>query len=475
MGQVRTTAIGLIAGRHVLLRRSVLKEYWDRQSRSGEVDTAASSVCLFGLLLQFVLSGPLLVANGYAYTNVGGPPWQKIHPGTYFILIALAMTVLAHRQPIDRLIRLVAREPAFYLVLLINLLLSVWVVVRGGVDGLGTMIDSYWAPTATAVVLSNAPRWLCRRAVQGFLFLCTLNAVIGIGEGILHKRLFTFAPDWGVLHEPHFRASALVGHPLDNAQMMSIGIFILLGTNIRPRLKIPMIAVLFASLVAFGGRAALAYSILGFFAWGAVTAWQQTRSGKLSVLQILLFATGALTVPILLLGFLDLSIHTDIGQRLRDTPLDDASARARLFAWDVLGRLTPKDLWLGISLHQQAALKDTMSPGHLGVDIENPWILMLIYLGIVGFVIWLAALAAFAWRLMRRTSFALQLAVLSFFIVGSTSNSFGRRSLIFAPMVGAVLCAAMAAARPALRVRPRLRHHPAPGSAYAASQHGYAD
>jgi hypothetical protein len=446
-----------MVGRRLPLRRSQLEAQWDSRSRTGEVNVAASVVCLFGLLLQFVLSGPLLVTHGFAYTDVGGPPWQKIHPGSYFILVSLAMVIFGSRDPLDRLIRLVAHSRVFCLALFINILLSVWVVVRGGVGGLGTMIDTYWAPMTAAIVLSNAPRWLCRRAVAGFLFLCVLDAVIGIGEGILHQRLFTFAPDSSVVHETEFRASALVGHPLDNAQMISIGIFILLGTRVFTWLKVPLIAVLFASLVAFGARAALAFSILGFFAWGVSAAWRQMRSGTLGVLPILLIAIGLLTVPMMLLGLIDLSIHSAIGVRLQEASLDDASAQARLVAWDVIRKLTARDLWLGVSLQHEISIEHTLSPEQLGADIENPWILMLMYLGIVGFVIWFAALAMFALQLVKRAPFAIQLAVVSFFVVGSTANSFGRRSLVFGPMVAAVLCASMANARPILRLAPRRR------------------
>lgn len=464
-----------VAGPHFVGRRSQFAAHWDRQSRSGDVNVAASIVCLFGLFLQFVLSGPWLEAHGFAYSDIGGPAWQKVHPGTYFILISLVMVVFGSRDPVARLLRLIAGSPIFCLALFINLLLSIWVVVRGGVGGLGTMIDSYWAPMTAAIVLSNAPRWLCRRAVMAFIALCVVNALIGIGEGILHKRLLSFPPTWGVLHMNEFRASALVGHPLDNAQMMSVGIFILLGTRIAPWLKIPLTAILFASLVAFGGRAALAFSVLGFFAWGAVIAWRKLRSGTLTVLPILLIAMAVLIVPIVMLGLLDLSIHTSMGVRLREASLTDSSARARLAAWDILGKLTSRDLWLGVSLQHEIAIEHMLSPNKLGADVENPWILMLMYLGVVGFLIWFVVLALFAWELIKRVPFAIQLAVVSFFVVGSTSNSFGRRSLVFGPMVGAVLCASMANARPVLRLAARVRRRPDPARAVPLSGQGYAD
>ena len=71
-------------------------------------------------------------------------------------------------------------------------------------------------------------------------------------------------------------------------------------------------------------------------------------------------------------------------------------------------------------------------------DIENPWILMMMFLVAVVFPVWFLATLAFAYKLIRGKPLALQMAVVAYFIVASTSNSFGRKDSTYLLMVGAV-------------------------------------
>ncbi len=198
---------------------------WDRTSLVGDTAPAASLVCLFGLLLHFVLSYPLLDALGVLDSAQGGPPWQKIHPGSICIITSLLVLLSSRGDPISRFAEVSWKLPAFCITLAINLLLSVWVVYRSGIAGISVMVDTHWTPAIAAIVLSYAPRGMLRRGLYVFIGLTALNSGIGIYEGVFRVRVLSFDPTWSVLHEQYFRASALIGHPLTNGQLTSIAIF----------------------------------------------------------------------------------------------------------------------------------------------------------------------------------------------------------------------------------------------------------
>ncbi len=101
--------------------------------------------------------------------------------------------------------------------------------------------------------------------------------------------------------------------------------------------------------------------------------------------------------------------------------------------------MSPQEWWLGVSLNRESEIAYLLSHG-LGADIENPWILMFMFLGAIGFAVWLIGLAIFVARLVRGVPLAYVLAVVSYYVVGSTSNSFGRKDSIYCIMVGAVIC-----------------------------------
>ena len=134
------------------------------------------------------------------------------------------------------------------------------------------MLETHLLPPICAIVLSYAPLSYCRRATYFFIFFATINSSIGIVESIWKFRIFTFDPSWAVNQEPSFRASALIGHPLNNAMFTNIAIFVMLATPMPKLLRSGILAILLVSLVSFGGRIGLLYGVLGTLFYGSVTA-----------------------------------------------------------------------------------------------------------------------------------------------------------------------------------------------------------
>jgi hypothetical protein len=120
--------------------------------------------------------------------------------------------------------------------------------------------------------------------------------------------------------------------------------------------------------------------------------------------------------------------------------LTDDSAGVRLMAFDVFGQMTPADMIFGLDGDRIAAIGSHTGLANPMSDIENPWVLMFMFLGMIMFSVWLCGLAACIWRLMAGASPALKIAVVEYFVIASASNSFGRKDPVYFILAGIVVC-----------------------------------
>jgi hypothetical protein len=244
------------------------------------------------------------------------------------------------------------------------------------------------------------------------------------------------------LHQDYFRASAFLGHPLTNAAFTAVSIFIMLSLRAPLIFKTLAFVVMLASLVAFGGRSALAFSVMGLTGLGLYGVWRYFREQEITVMKIILVALAILVVPGICLGLLYAALHSGMGERLMAySNLQDDSAEVRLWSFRVFEFMTPTDILTGVDGDQVTALASDVGVNAPTTDIENPWILMFLALGGIVFPIWLAGLAVVIWRLGSGTSPAIKMAVIEYFLIASTSNSFGRKDLVFGVIGGIAVCA----------------------------------
>jgi len=189
-------------------------------------------ICLFGALLHLVLSDPLLDSIGFHYTSTEGRFYERLHPGTFFILLGLVALLWGRDDPIQEILDACLEFPAYCFLLALYVMLFLYITLRSGTQGMSFLVDTHMTAPICAIVLSHAPRAYCRAMLSLFLCLDAGNSEIGIAESIGRFRIFTFDPTWDVLHEDLFRASALAGHPLNNAMLTSIAIFIAMGIRL---------------------------------------------------------------------------------------------------------------------------------------------------------------------------------------------------------------------------------------------------
>ncbi len=416
----------------------------------GVSSPVAGALCLFGVFLHILLSDALLTAIGIHHSDDRGQVYERIHPGTVFIVLSFFVLLASGSGgSIRRLGAIAAQQTASVVLLFLVILVTCYTTARGGPSGMTFMLDTHMTPPLCAIVLCYTPLSYCRRALYGFLLLAAINSAVGIAEGIGKFRIFTFDPDWGVLHELQFRASAFLGHPLNNAMFTSFAVFIALALRIPVALKAALAALLLASLVAFGGRGGLAFGVAGCLAYLLISVATAFYRRRLTLPQVFLLLASLIVVPAALLGGIYLLLHTGMGDRIvAHAALDDESAQGRKIAFKALHYMTDEELIFGVPLARISDITYRIGLELPFKDIENPWILMLMFLGGLMFPFWFAATLAFIWRLMRRQPLALKLAVIAYFAVASTSNSFGRKDSNYLIMVSAVICASRVLAPP---------------------------
>jgi hypothetical protein len=351
------------------------------------------------------------------------------------------MLIFSKRDPLEQIIRISREQTAYFCFILIYILIFVYWLLRGS-KGVGLILDIHIVMPICAVIFCYAPRSYCRTIVYLFIALATLNSAVGIFESATHTRLFNFDPDWEVLNQDYVRASAFLGHPLTNAAFTAVSLFVLLGVRLPTYLKSIIFLILLLSLVAFGGRSALGFSLLGLVVLGIREARRYTKSHRLTVMRFIVLISSLLIIPLLFLSLFYGILHSGMGERLLAySSLNDESAEVRLWSLHVFDYMSPTDIVMGVNNDEISSIATHVGVAAPTTDIENPWILMLLFLGALLFPVWLAGLSCCLWRLMAGAPLPLKFAIIEYFCIASTSNSFGRKDAIYMLLAGIVVCA----------------------------------
>ena len=232
-----------------------------------------------------------------------------------------------------------------------------------------------------------------------------------------------------------------MGHPLVNAIFNGTSLFALLCLRMPGLLKSLIFMVMLAAMVAFGGRSALTVTLAGLVILGMIECWKYFMSRGMSVLRLASLFLALLLIPAVCGGLLYGVMHSGIGERLMAyDSLEDDSASVRLASISVVNFMTTDDIIFGMDGDQIAAIGQHAGIGAPTSDIENPWILMFMFLGALIFPIWLCGLFCCMWRLMSGAPPALKIGLIAYFCMSSTSNSFGRKDPVYMLLPGIIVC-----------------------------------
>jgi hypothetical protein len=385
---------------------------------------ALMALMILALLFAFLLPTPLLnQMTGYA--DPGGMPLFKFHFYTYTLLLALLLVTLA-----VGLVRFVSEQaiehPGVLQFALVIVLCAAITILRQGMSGVANMANTMFAaPLAVmlAFYLDEERRERLTALIIGFV---TVNAAIAVCERVAGVNLFVF-PEMGGAE--YFRATALMGHPLENAFITSSVMFLVPAMPWSTLRKFGVLAIMLAGILAFGARSSFAATlVLGsvaflFFAARALLRGKMRVSNLAAAPWIGLLALGAGTA---------LTFGTSLGERIVQLAKIDASAQARIDVFKLFDYLSPSDLIYGVDFAEINFLLKTYKDVAV---IENCWIGLLLMLGAILFAVFAVSLLVFLRSLARGRGALAFFAVVNFLLVASTSNSIRTQTaslLIFA-------------------------------------------
>lgn len=385
--------------------------------------TLAWALFSLGICCYLLLSAETLAAIGIPYAATEGSPAAKFHPGTYCFLLSWILALTSYGNPVRALGRQFAnhRLLAGYFSCILSVFF--WVLYRHGASGSAAIIESLLAPAigVFAIYLFGPNRQL--QIIPLVVLLLTANALLAIMESLAGTH---FGPQEAGVPQEYFRATALLGHPLNAAQVFVslLPALTLLSWPLVVRLVIGLLFIL--ALFAFGGRASLS---MGFLFYGGYALYRLSLAvlhGRFSYLQLTGGSLALMTGITAVAGIVAIS---GIGERFFENLYWDGSAEVRGRVWEVFSYLSTTDLWIGIA----PAEIDRLSL-RIGLDlqfeaIENFWLYLLMQYGIVGYTPFILGLALLLTLLWRTATPAMRVAILVYFFVASGANALATKTM----------------------------------------------
>ncbi len=377
-----------------------------------------------GVLLSVSLSASALSALGVPYSVPGGNPVYKIHAGSYLVLFATALMAVA-TNPFLFAWRSVRAAPACAVYVAANMVILLYTVLRFGMSGTAFIIDTLLTPGLLALVLVQAPPAVAARGYRLLLGLLALNALIAIVEASTGRHLIPYVYQGQPVIELHFRATALLNHPLSGALVTAVALFGALGAGFGTWVRAGLCLLFGVALLAFGGRTALAVAVgsmaLWCVLWGLRAAMLRLlRPGHLVAMTGLLITLGFLVgIAYLWLG---------LGERIIASLHWDASADARLHVFAVFNLMFWDEVLFGVTPERLGDVLAYMSQYWDLSVIENFWLVLLAQLGAYFFVMFVAVFAGLLWWLARRASDSVRLMIVAFVLVASSNNSLSTKN-----------------------------------------------
>ena len=394
------------------------------------LDALAWRLLVAGLCMHLCVSRHLLLLLGFPYESpLAGPFPFKVHPGTYLTVLSLLCSLASRGNPLRTMGVAARREPALTLGLAVMVACLAWVVLRHGTSGAAFIIDTHWLPALAAFAQLHMDDRRRAFLLKLIAVVMAVNAALALGEHALQQRLIPLylqGPNGGYFVDTHFRSSALLGHPLENATLTAALLPIGLLMPWPPLWRWLHLLLLLLSMLAFGGRAGLAAALALYGAWGLWRMAESLLRGRFSYLQL---TGGSVVLVVVLAALAGVVALTGLGDRIFATLYLDNSAGVRLRVWQAYEYVGAEGLWLGLSAREIDALAL-----QLGLDpdfeaIENGWIYLSLLLGLPVFGLWLAGFAVMSARLLREAPPVVRVALLTFLVSASTSNFLGAKSV----------------------------------------------
>jgi hypothetical protein len=397
--------------------------------------TWAYRLAILGVVLTFLVPSSILQAYGLYSDTPGGNPLTKFHPATYVFVAAGWLALYGRRG--TGLTALFRDRPLLAWSVVLIVVCVIYSVVIWGISGAAFYIETYLSATMAALALEAGTDRQLRRLAYLILTLCLIAVCISLIEGRVQREFLPQAPPPDLsaaqfaasqkfdAQASEFRGPAFYAHPLTGALVTSMALFLVIGMRLRWWFAAFAFGWLVVGLMSFGGRAALGTTMLmiaaaALFQFASSLVKKEINLGFLAA-----FVGGSILIPVLMTILLT---QTDVGQRIVGHLYQDDSAYARVIQWRVLPLVNWHDILFGVNADRFDVLK-AQTGLTSGLDIENPWLLTFLDLGLLGWPLLLGSLFTLLLHLGRRANTGVSwMLVTAFLLICSTSNSLGRKT-----------------------------------------------
>lgn len=315
-----------------------------------ERSTLATRLALLAVFCALFLSGASLNSFGLNYSTDSSAGGLKLHPYTILTTIALILLTCGARALSGCwTVRQFRTAMAGAMVTLLILILK---ASAGGGQALGFAVDTVLSAFLIAGTLPFLKPGITKRlSVLLTLFLLT-ECLLALLEVITHVNFMPIDTWYGA----YFRATALHGHPLNNALIL-VTVATALQAYVRRWISVSIFFLTVCALMAFGARGATAAYLL-------VNTMTFVRFGLRSAQRaFLLISGGALSIA----GLTWLLFSGVVGDRITQVGAYDDSSQVRVQSVDVLKHLDWGRLLIGIDPNEISRL---MAQEKVGV-VEN--------------------------------------------------------------------------------------------------------
>ena len=380
-------------------------------------------------LLRFTIS-PQLLGRFMDYTGDGGAFYEKLHVGTYAILL-LTPFVLFSRPfflKADEIVKF--RWLMRFMLLLVSLI--AYLAVMGRVSSSGVLIDSYIVAAAAGMLMLALNEGFRRGLGNVTLVMMLLSALIGIAEAVTKHRLLPYD-----LVELQFRPIGLADHPRGLGAWCAVAIGFVPLTRWRVWAKVGAITLLLVGCAASGARFALLTSVaevlvlLMFLPWPGL-APRHARQAKAIVLILTLAGGAALTAVLVSGGLLGRFANT----------LFDENFFARVTIYQVFGLVGWNDIMFGMRADTLLEIVNTKL--HLPA-IESAPVVITLLLGLPLALVFTALVGWTIYRLVKGAPLAAWIGTTAFLLTALSNNTLSSKTPVVTIIV--VLLVAFAVPR----------------------------
>ena len=391
-------------------------------------------------LSYLALGVPALSALGIPYASPYGSFVFKFHPGSYLMTAALLSSLMAEGNPLPALLQRLRGMPLLATYLACIALACTYSLSRYGTSGAAFYVDALIMPALAVLLLRRLDRAQQQGILKLILVMLLLNAVIALGEAVAGRNLIPLViAEKLITFEGDFRATALLGHPLENGLITSVMLLAMLDLSLSTAAKLVICVLFMLALLAFGGRTSVGLDSLALLLYGARRAAAGLRRGDHGYLPILSVAIAVIfVVPVAAA----LVWESGLGDRIFEGLYLDDSAAVRLRIYHVFDFTSATDLLFGLSPERIVALSARIGLDPTYEAIENFWLLMLLQLGVPVFVVFSTGLLSGLYLLWLRSGSGGRLALLVFVATASTTNSLAAKTASLTMLFSILFCTA---------------------------------